>query len=142
MHWNIKRIPQVHDEYRQKLESFSEKKKIVHFSDWYKVSTEEIKGAGLKSILHVHGNSLIKTLQEVFPEFEWKPWFFEKQKLPEGKSNSFFCHCQGTFVNTNTQREFLEDFQKARNLSFDDWYNVKVKDIIDFGGGNFFILTS
>ena len=49
------------------------------FEDWYSVSGLDIRKMGGKVLLNRHfEGSLNKALPEVFPEYEWRPWLFDK----------------------------------------------------------------
>jgi hypothetical protein len=93
--WNPRKIPKVEEEYRGKLILVAKKLGLQGFEDWYKVKAEDVKLQGIflkrsnllqgaESVMNIYGGSLIKSLENNFPEFEWKPWRFASTHLPVG----------------------------------------------------------
>lgn len=56
---------------RSLLENLARKLKIITLDDWYNVTTVEITNIGGR------GFDLLKGLQTVYPEHDWKPWKFK-----------------------------------------------------------------
>lgn len=103
---------------------------INDLDKWYKVTAsdmEENTGKNILEFLERHyTGSLIKALQNLFPEINWKPWKFDiSQKLPE-RELIFWSSLEN-------QRAFFNDF--ASDLQMGDWtnwYQVSFTQIIEY----------
>jgi hypothetical protein len=80
--------------------------------DWYKVTALNFmnnKGSGL---LAKYARSPIQVLQNVYPEYDWKPWRF--QNCPKDTWDDFENH-----------RGFMDDLKvKLGYTTMDDWYKL------------------
>lgn len=57
---------------RKFLEFIAEQLNIQKPEDWYSVPLKSIRQLGGRTLLHLHHNSLLQTLQCAFPDHEWK----------------------------------------------------------------------
>jgi hypothetical protein len=95
---------------------------IERQEQWYSLTRSDITSISGTSLFNQHGDSYVRALEYVFPEYTWLPWRFE------------FC-----------PRNFWEDLKNVQNFvewvavqlgvhSSDDWYNVSYAQFIALGG--------
>src|SRR5690348_7938558 len=65
------------DNRRQFFDWIARKLKFTQPSDWYKINCETLKENGGKGLLNLYGGSVIRVLQNVYSEVDWKVWLFE-----------------------------------------------------------------
>jgi hypothetical protein len=95
---------------------------VSQYSDWYKITTKQVRQHGGSGILKEYGNSLRKVLTSVFPEYQWD---FSHNKRLAG----------GYWSNLTNQRDFMDKaFCQLQLTSLDDWYRVTIRDIEQCGG--------
>jgi hypothetical protein len=106
---------------RQFLDWAGKELKIKEFSDWYKVTYNDIiKMGGSYLLLTKFGNSPSLLLSTVYPEYDWLPWKFYK-----GPKNFW--------TDLKNQRKFLDWAGKQLNVKdFSDWYSVTHKVFLVF----------
>ena len=101
---------------------------IKHWpNDWYQVSRKQFVKAGQRGaasmLSHYYSDSLIKALQDLYPEFEWIPWLF-KSGVP-----------QGFWKDMENRRKYFEWLAPKLNVSQpSDWYQVnssKIAQVIE-----------
>ena len=99
---------------------------ISKMEDWYKVRISQIVDRGAGPLLSAHfEDSLVEALQIAYPTFKWIPWQFER--VPKGY-----------WGDVRIQRDFLSYTGKSLGVSrFEDWYGVKVWDVMRIGGDGF-----
>ena len=91
--------------------------------DWYRLKVSDItKNHGHGLLAHHFGNSLVKALQQVFPEYNWQLWRFSQ--VPKGYWDS----------NSNIQAymHWLADQLNIQTL--EDWNTVDVKQVAALKG--------
>jgi hypothetical protein len=70
--------------------------KLNDLSDWYKVSSADLKDASI--LLNRHNNSLVQALQNIYPEYPWQLWKFERKPKEFWddiqKQVQFFCEAR------------------------------------------------
>jgi len=93
---------------------------------WYKVTPQVIKANGGGGLLKKYNNNLSFLLRNIYPNYVWLPFRFEK-------SPQRFWH------SSENQKLFLENLRTHLGLSrnLEDWYQVKnlSDEIRSFGGG-------
>jgi len=110
--------------------NFAEKELgLKNKEDWYRVKNKDIKrigGGGL--LVHYYNDSLSNALMDVYSEDKFKLWNFN---LVSGKYWTNILH----------QKEFLFEVSKHLNIfpynkngTYEDWYSVSAKEIMNFGG--------
>eukprot|EP01114_Cavostelium_apophysatum_P023578 TRINITY_DN8925_c0_g1_i1.p1 TRINITY_DN8925_c0_g1~~TRINITY_DN8925_c0_g1_i1.p1 ORF type:complete len:571 (+),score=118.79 TRINITY_DN8925_c0_g1_i1:92-1804(+) len=108
---------------RKFLDEFAAIHQIRDFEDWYNVKQRDIKAFGGTGLLCRYGRSLIRLLKDVYPQFDWKFWRFDR--VPPGY----------WFIES-FQRQFLDDFAQRYMIKNDeDWYAIHALDISKNGGG-------
>jgi hypothetical protein len=66
------------ERYRKRFDKIAEQLGIVKQEDWYGVNTNVVKNMGGQGLLHEHKDSLIHSLQSIYPEFRWNPFLRDK----------------------------------------------------------------
>jgi hypothetical protein len=105
---------------------------ITSFEGWYRVSKAEIyKMGGSPLVAGVHKDSYQRLLAEAYPEHRFQNWKF-------GTVGPRF------WEDKATQREFFDELAAHANVNtMDDWYNISLEQIAEFGGSfGFFHLWS
>jgi hypothetical protein len=108
---------------------------ILSAEDWYQVSTKQIEEHGGSELLNTYyGGSLIEALKQNYPEIQWQPWRF--QELPIGIWKSIDHKKYFEWI----AKEFgIQRFGKALQIvcltTSEDWYNIRLQDINNKGGG-------
>ena len=98
--------------------------KLKNLEDWYSVKRSDLTKKGASVVLSRHGNSLSKTLINLYPKHDWQPWKFEV--IP-----------RGLWDDPKIQRSFFDSYMKEAGFkNMEDWYNVKESDIRDKGGSS------
>jgi hypothetical protein len=97
---------------------------IKTIDDLYKLKPKYIEQYGGKALLEkVFENSLLKSLQSVYPNHNWLPWKL-KQDVPDG-----------FWDKSENQIQYMEWLSKElRFNTMEDWYKLTKKDIIENGG--------
>eukprot|EP01114_Cavostelium_apophysatum_P006968 TRINITY_DN1858_c0_g2_i1.p1 TRINITY_DN1858_c0_g2~~TRINITY_DN1858_c0_g2_i1.p1 ORF type:complete len:606 (-),score=106.11 TRINITY_DN1858_c0_g2_i1:180-1967(-) len=104
------------------LERSAKKLNVQKMEDWYKVKTMDLAELGGTALMNMFNFSTIKLLQNVYPDFPWVIWRFEK--VPSGY-----------WTERAHQREFFDHLAKEFHIrTFDDWYEIKLEDIKKNGG--------
>eukprot|EP01114_Cavostelium_apophysatum_P000308 TRINITY_DN10288_c0_g1_i1.p1 TRINITY_DN10288_c0_g1~~TRINITY_DN10288_c0_g1_i1.p1 ORF type:complete len:454 (-),score=83.12 TRINITY_DN10288_c0_g1_i1:73-1410(-) len=100
---------------------------IRHWEDWYQVTRSGAGGEGLRKILHDHfGGSLVRGVQEVYPEHDWKPWLFQGHKLPKSY-----------WEDKDNQRDLVEHIGKQLGVrSWEDWKLISRQSFQAHAGNN------
>jgi len=109
------------------ISEVSSKLGIQTQEDWYQVSPKDFARNGGSSLLKIHGNSLPKVLSSLLPHYCWQPWMFRKVRV-----------VKGFWLSKANRRAYVEWL--ARELQIEreeDWYKVKLRDIIERGGSGF-----
>eukprot|EP01114_Cavostelium_apophysatum_P005470 TRINITY_DN1649_c1_g4_i2.p1 TRINITY_DN1649_c1_g4~~TRINITY_DN1649_c1_g4_i2.p1 ORF type:complete len:470 (+),score=99.43 TRINITY_DN1649_c1_g4_i2:214-1623(+) len=90
--------------------------------EWYQFQRKDIVHRGGKDILKRYG-SLHQSLKFLYPEYDWRFW-----KFAIHNSSEFWRQ-------TKNQRLFLDDaFVELKLKSWEQWYDVKRRDITLLGG--------
>jgi hypothetical protein len=124
--WLFKKVPRSYwnnlQNQKKYLEWFVKQQNIQKMEDWYKLQITDLKKNGAKGLLAKYNNSLYKLLSTIYPEYDWKPWLF--QRVP-----------RSYWANLDNQKKYLEWIKIKFNIQkFDDWYKLTAKDIKDNGG--------
>ena len=90
--------------------------------DWYKVKVQEMRAIGGAGLLNKFDFSLQKMLVELLPEFDWKPWLFER--VTDGYWD----------VKDNRQQYFAWLSNELDIRTLDDWYKVTIEQVHAKGG--------
>jgi hypothetical protein len=92
-------------------------------SEWYKHTGNTIdKYCGTGLLANKYECSLIKLLQDIYPEFPWKP--YRLTKAPHKY-----------WINDDNCREFINDYMNECSYSsIEDLYNIRYEKLIDFPG--------
>eukprot|EP01114_Cavostelium_apophysatum_P014945 TRINITY_DN3988_c0_g1_i1.p1 TRINITY_DN3988_c0_g1~~TRINITY_DN3988_c0_g1_i1.p1 ORF type:complete len:821 (-),score=192.21 TRINITY_DN3988_c0_g1_i1:289-2751(-) len=100
-----------------KLKNFSK------FEDWYSCYPSEVVNHGGAGILDLNQQSLAKSLQISFPEYDFQPWKFVN--LP-----------RGYWEETANLKKFMELASHQLGIQkLDQWYEVSVSEFEILGGG-------
>lgn len=94
------------------------------FESWYKLEAEDFRRKKLRTLLMAHGDSVSKTLMDLFPEHKWD---VDKFKYP-----------RNYWLNIDNQRAFVLKLGKKLGIpenQYEEWYKVQKKDVISHGGG-------
>jgi hypothetical protein len=90
--------------------------------DWYSITRKAILNAGESSFISKRGNWMRKSLNIIYPYHYWMPW--RLGKVPP----NFWQDIQH-------QRGFFDWLgQQLRFSSLNDWYNVNVESLVEYGG--------
>ena len=115
---------QDNKEKRKFMEKVAKELEINKMSDWYNVSVtvtflavfcinfKDFSAVGGSSLLQANGNSLLKILSSIYPEFEWLPWRF--YNCPQSYWNDP--------LNQKTFLKWAANQLKIKEMS--DWYKV------------------
>lgn len=111
------------DHQKEFLESIALKFKIIHWEGWYRIPQKTVVENGGKTFLkHFYGNSLMKALLHIYPQYPWNIHLFGK--LPRNHWNDIL-----------NQRKFFDSVgNKLGVKSYSDWYNIRNEDIKMQGG--------
>lgn len=75
--WRLQHAPQNFwnsmDNHRTSLNWIAELLGIREPEEWYTVKNRDLTERGLGSLFTIHGNSILRVLNAVFPEFDWNP---------------------------------------------------------------------
>lgn len=82
--------------------------------------------------MRAYKDSIAAALYDLFPEYNWKFWKFEKSP----GSNIYISNkLVGSWSSKENQREFLDDLYRKLNMkSFDEWYTVRPEVIEEHEG--------
>ena len=98
---------------REILDSIGIRLGIKELSDWYRITTKEVRELGGDEILARNGNSLIDSLQHVYDEHNWQRTRFE-DKI------SRLIH--------DTHRSYMGKIaEKLTVKEFEEWYKISTK---------------
>jgi len=97
---------------------------LKRMDDWYQVKRLDLEVNGGGSLISVYyRKSLCRMLQTIYCEYPWEPWRFEQQKV-----TSHF------WRSVHNQRRFFDRLANKFHLeSYEDWYKVKLSDLITCG---------
>ncbi len=89
------------------------------YSSFHQVVSQ---GGGHGLLAHYYGNSLIRALEQVYPEYHWQPWKFSKAPQRFWKDN-------------RNEIEYFHWITQKLNISkLEDWYEISVKQVFCVGG--------
>eukprot|EP01114_Cavostelium_apophysatum_P008517 TRINITY_DN2104_c2_g1_i1.p1 TRINITY_DN2104_c2_g1~~TRINITY_DN2104_c2_g1_i1.p1 ORF type:complete len:621 (-),score=144.76 TRINITY_DN2104_c2_g1_i1:93-1955(-) len=92
--------------------------KFADWTDWYKLKVAALEDIGGGELLRYHGYSIVKAVTSLFPEHPWNLSLFEESM--------------------RSAREFFDGLAIKLGLnSLEDWYQVKLSTIEQYGGGVF-----
>lgn len=97
---------------------------VQHWTDWYKVTIQQIVDAGGGGLLQNHyGGSPSALLSKMYPEYPWKWWLFTRTS-------------PGLWEKIENQREFIEWIgSSVLNVQhWEQWYDVSLDQIKANGG--------
>ncbi len=123
---------------RQLMDDIAKRLGIQNREDWYSVKAGQVLGAGGAALKMFFGDSLIQTLQSVYPEYDWKPWQFAKvypdywseathqrkflDSLSLENSSSSTPSSSSTSTTSNNNLHILRR---------EDWYSIKMNTLPD-----------
>jgi hypothetical protein len=90
--------------------------------EWYSITEKKIKKHGGTGLLYEFENSVLKSLEDAYPDFEWQPWRFGRASV-------------GYWNDMKNQRKFMDWI--ADQLEFKDmneWYSISEEKISEMGG--------
>lgn len=92
--------------------------------DWKRVTIADIKARGGAGLLKLYGDSLLKTLQSVYPE-QALPAYVCRERMPHGYWNT-----------QEHRRSFMDKLRETMGLLLsDDWYlQITANDVKHHGG--------
>jgi hypothetical protein len=114
--WHFKELQPLYwkDLHNQRayLDWIAEQLGMERVEDWYHCSAQHVNAVGRHKIVQdLYGNSLVKALTTVYPEFTWHVWKFS-EKVP----HSYWTHMQH-------QRLFFDWLAEQLDIrELDDWY--------------------
>ncbi len=86
--------------------------------DWYRVTTADFQKHRGGACLMDHRSSASQFVAACYPEYDWKPWLFERAP-------------NGFWKNRKTCRQYLKWLgERLGYKRLDDWYNVKLSDFL------------
>ena len=95
---------------------------IVQMEDWYKINASNVRSLGGGEFLAQFDGSLVKSLQNLRPEFDWQVWKFEK--VP-----------QGFWKDEENHIKMVYGLAKEFGIKLkDDWYSITVSKVESKGG--------
>ena len=97
-------------------------------NQWHSVKVRDVMNAGGYGLLQeYYNNSLMKALEHVYPELQWRPWEFDKV------SSAFW----EDIIN---HRQYLHWMCDQLNIeSATDWMTIKLEDVIQHGAEGFLV---
>lgn len=101
------------------LAAIGKELRVESLNDWYACTTLDVCKAHGGGLLHKHGNSLVKTLQALRPDHNWKPWKFKN--APQG-----FWKTSGTCIMDTWVAELSESLNVTCQ---EDWYQVSSRQL-------------
>jgi hypothetical protein len=114
--------------------SCDDEKDVKNLEDWYQVEPHKVRALGGMQVMRVFRNSFYKSLQAIYPEFQWD--FTKMRRVPHGH-----------WLDVKTQRKYFDDLGKQLGVKqLDDWYNYNgqqlrkhqgVKSILRYYRGSF-----
>jgi hypothetical protein len=85
------------------------------WSDWYEVKQSQIISFGGTELLKLYKNSVYELLFSVYPEYDWKIWYFTK--VPDGLENlSVSSDLTGSWEKLENHRKFFDEVWKVYDL--------------------------
>jgi len=113
---------------REYIEWLSKVLNIEKLDQWYSIKRNDILRNHGKTFLEYYDRSLQNALSELYPEHSWKPWLFSHAKL-------------GFWKEKSNRKSFFDWLFKELNLQrMENWYSVKVRQVIDHGGGGMLVV--
>jgi hypothetical protein len=92
---------------------------------WCDLTAGDIKtNKELWALVKRYGGSIIKTLYDIYPEYEWKPWKFRHFSVPHGY-----------WDNLDNQKKYFNWLSNILGINkTSDWYSISRNDVISRGG--------
>lgn len=107
---------------RDFLDSLSKKLKFSSWTDWYKISAEDLYAHGGRSLLKMYSGSPSKLVMSVYPQHSWN--LFRFTSAPKN-----------FWADKKNRLDFIETLGKDMNIKrYQDWYRVTKADIFRSGG--------
>lgn len=95
------------------IEWMGNKLGITKMEDWYNLNKEQFHKLGDSILFSRYNVTPYEVLKEVYPEYGWLPWKFDKISNP---------------YHVRKQRDFIVWAEKKLNIKEpSDWYNVSEK---------------
>ncbi len=131
-HWKVWRFDRSPNEFwmsdksthRLVLEDIAQQLEIgSDMSRWYNITASDVTSkSGGTSLLNRYEGSLLKTLQSLYPDYEWYPWLFAK--IPKTY-----------WSDVKNVKKYIEWLAiKLGMEKLDEWYNVSFAQIESTGG--------
>lgn len=126
--WKFSRVPANWwgdlEHQREWFSQIGQQLGIQKTEDWYKVRLEDLEKLGGLGLLKRYNQSVLAALKAVFPEYNWIPWKFERTPAKFWKDEQ-------------NHRLFFDWFASQYNITKpEDWYNIKLEDIVREGGSS------
>jgi hypothetical protein len=98
---------------------------------WYNITAKDIHQYGGEYLMRkFFGNSVVRTLQFVYPDYQWLAWKFQQPVFP------------GFWNDRINRKEFMDWFGSQLGYKIlDDWYNITTVDFVKNGGGSLLYIT-
>ena len=100
--------------------------KILNFKsmeDWYSINKKVIINNGGSSLLSQYKSSHIKSLQSVYPDYDWNIFLFNAKP-------------KSIWKDPKNERKYFDYIANVLNIkSQEDWYRVEKKQIMNLKGG-------
>ncbi len=111
------------EKFRKTLDYIGQSLSIKSFEDWYTVKiTDVVSFKGSSTILEHYNNSLMQALTNVFSEYPWKMWKFEKAP-------------QRFWTTRSNQLQYIKWLETQLNIHDpQDWYNVTFEQVAAHSG--------
>jgi len=124
--WLFERVPSRFWNKRSHREEFvqwlAKRLKVTSEEHWYRIRVEEALAYGAGGLLDHYGSSLQRMLQDLLPNYHWKPWLFGS--VPRGFWNQ---PCQVA--------SYLRWLSTVLNISQSQaWTEISSKQIALYGG--------
>lgn len=105
---------------RKYIEWASIQLSIKDQSDWYKINTRDIQKLGGSTLLSRYSGSLYSLLSNVYSEYNWLPWLFNKYPKNIWKDKVII-------------KNFMDWAAKKLDVNNnDDWYHISYKVLLTY----------
>jgi hypothetical protein len=109
------------------FETLGKKLHFKNLDDYYRLTKKDIYKFGGKRWLEK--NSVVKVLEQVFPEYKWLPWKFKNSHVTPGFWDI-----------PSNQKQFVDWLAEKLNIKqFEDWYRISWIDISNVAPASIFI---
>jgi hypothetical protein len=100
------------------LEWLAESLKLSTPSEWGKVGVQNLHYSGGRTLLSRYGESTYLMLKELYPEYPWQPWTFDR--IPQKYWDSL-----------ENQRAYMDWIAVTLEIkSMEDWYRLGSRQLV------------